>query len=168
MLRTASHLDTRIRSAKVLLVGADFATRKLIRTLLLQAGVTDVHDAADGLAALAAAAELDLDVMVLDWQVAPMRGAEFVRQLRALDPSPASSVPIIMLADHNAAPRVIEAMRLGVHEFLVQPVSAPALRERLASALMTPRPRRPIAAPSLQPQEQAPLDVPSLGAIVAK
>jgi len=168
MLRAGRNLDVTIRSAKVLLAGADFAMRKLMRTLLLQEGVTDVHEAADGPAALAAAAELDPDVMVLDWQVAPMGGAEFLRRLRALDPTPASSVPIIMLADHNAAPRVIEAMRLGVHEFLIQPISGPALRERLASALMTPRLRRPIAAPSLAPQEAPELDVPSLGAIVTE
>ena len=35
---------------------------------------------------------------------------------------------------------VQEAMRLGVHEFLVKPVSGEALHGRLASVLLNPRP----------------------------
>jgi hypothetical protein len=34
---------------------------------------------------------------------------------------------------------VIEAMRLGVHKFLVKPISGRALYERLASVLLKPR-----------------------------
>jgi two-component system chemotaxis response regulator CheY len=131
-----------IRSARVLIVDEDFTTRKLIRTLLLSLGITDVHDAGDGESGLASVAAFDPDVVILDWQMAGMHGAEFVRRVRSPDASAASAasnVPIIMLTGHGEQSRVIEAMRLGVHEFLVKPVSGEALRQRLASVLRNPR-----------------------------
>jgi two-component system chemotaxis response regulator CheY len=128
-----------IRSARVLIVDEDFTTRKLIRTLLLSLGITDVHDAGDGESGLASVAAFDPDVVILDWQMAGMHGAEFVRRVRSPDASAASNVPIIMLTGHGDQSRVIEAMRLGVHEFLVKPVSGEALRQRLTSVLRNPR-----------------------------
>ena len=65
-------------------------------------------------------------VLILEWDAPSMRGTEFVRRLRALDRSPYANVPIIMLTDHSAPTQVAEAMRLGVHEFLMKPVSAAA------------------------------------------
>jgi two-component system, chemotaxis family, chemotaxis protein CheY len=129
-----------IRSARILIVADEFHVRKSIRTLLLAAGVTDVHDAADGAGGLLAAGTLDPDVVILDWQMPAMEGPEFVRRLRALDQPALPHVPIIMLTGHGGQSRVIEAMRLGVHEFLLKPVSGQALQERLASVLVHPRP----------------------------
>ena len=168
MRPSSNNLDAALKSAKILLVGAEFGTRRNIRTLLLSAGVNDVHDAPEGEAGLAAVAELDPDVVILDWQAPGMRGADFVRRLRADDRLSSASVPVVMLTDHRGSVPVAEAMRLGVREFLVKPVSAPALRERLGLALTTPRLRR-TPAPSLQPQD-APewIDHPAADAIVAK
>jgi two-component system, chemotaxis family, chemotaxis protein CheY len=129
-----------VRSARVLIVDEEFTTRKVIRTLLLSLGVTDVHDAGDGESGLAAIGTFDPDVVILDWQMDGMHGAEFVRRVRSPDTSAVSNVPIIMLTDHSEQSRVIEAMRLGVHEFLVKPVSGQALQQRLVSVLRNPRP----------------------------
>jgi len=42
-------------------------------------------------------------------------------------------VPIIMLSSHGERWRVIEAARIGVNEYLVKPVSAQALLDRMVS-----------------------------------
>jgi two-component system, chemotaxis family, chemotaxis protein CheY len=129
-----------IRSARILIVDEEFTTRRVIRMLLLSLGVTDVHDAGDGESGLAAVTSFDPDVVILDWQMAGMHGAEFVRRVRSPQTSAVSNVPIIMLTGHSQQSRVIEAMRLGVHEFLVKPVSGKALQQRLDSVLRNPRP----------------------------
>jgi two-component system, chemotaxis family, chemotaxis protein CheY len=140
MPSSAKNIAATIRSARILIVDDEFHVRKSIRMLLLAAGVTDVHDAADGAGGLLAAGALDPDVVILDWQMPGMDGPEFVRRLRAPDQAALPNVPIIMLTGHGGQSRVIEAMRLGVHEFLLKPVSGQALRERLASVLVHPRP----------------------------
>ncbi len=133
-------IDAVIRSAKILIVDDEFYMRKVVRTLLLSMGVTDVHDAPDGANGLVAIRTLHPDVVLLDWQMAGMNGPDFVRVVRSPASLPHPSVPIIMLTGHGEHSRVVEAMRLGVHEFLVKPISAKALYERLASVLLNPRP----------------------------
>jgi DNA-binding response OmpR family regulator len=49
-------------------------------------------------------------------------------------------VPIIMLTGHGERSRVIEAVQVGVNEFLLKPVSSKALYTRLVSVLTNPRP----------------------------
>jgi two-component system chemotaxis response regulator CheY len=153
MPSSANNIAAAIRSARILIVADEFHVRKSMRTLLLAAGVTDVHDAADGQSGLLAAGTLHPDVVILDWQMPGMDGPEFVRRLRAPDQLALPNVPIIMLTGHGGQSRVIEAMRLGVHEFLLKPVSDQAVRERLASVLEHPRPmaqhrdHHPAAAP---------------------
>ena len=44
-----------------------------------------------------------------------------------------------MLTGHGERWRVLEAVRLGVHEFLLKPVSSDALRERILSVLAKTR-----------------------------
>lgn len=140
MLLNAKTIEAQIRSAKLLIVDDEFYMRKVIRTLLLSRGVTDVHDAADGGSGIAAISSLDPDVVLLDWQMAGMDGPEFVRRVRSPETFPFPNVPIIMLTGHSEHSRVVEAMRLGVHEFLLKPVSAKGLYERLVSVLINPRP----------------------------
>ena len=124
MLLNAKTIEAQIRSAKLLIVDDEFYMRKVIRTLLLSLSVTDVHDAADGGNGIAAISSLDPDVVLLDWQMAGMDGPEFVRRVRSPETFPFPNVPIIMLTGHSEHSRVVEAMRLGVHEFLLKPVSA--------------------------------------------
>ena len=140
MQSNANTIEEVIRSAKVLIVDDEFSMRKVIRTLLLSVGVTDVHDAPDGASGLLAITATNPDVVILDWQMAGMSGPEFVRQVRSSDKFPFPYVPIIMLTGHGERSRVVEAMRLGVHEFLLKPVSGKALYDRLASVLLHPRP----------------------------
>ena len=51
-----------------------------------------------------------------------------------------SDVPIIMLSSHGERWRVIEAIRIGVNEYLRKPVSAQALLDRLTLIVAKPRP----------------------------
>ena len=129
-----------LRCAKVLIVDDEFTMRKVIRTLLLSMGVTNVHDVADGAQGLDAILTLEPDVVLLDWEMTGMNGTEFVRRVRSPATFAFPNVPIIMLTGHGEQWRVVQAMRLGVHEFLLKPVSADALKARLASVLLNPRP----------------------------
>jgi two-component system, chemotaxis family, chemotaxis protein CheY len=140
MQSNAGNIDTVIRHANVLIIDDEFSTRKVIRTLLLSMGVTNVHDAPDGASGLSAIGALDPDVVILDWQMDGMSGPEFVRRVRSPDSFTHPNVPIIMLTGHGERAQVVEAMRLGVHEFLAKPVSGKALHERLVSVLLNPRP----------------------------
>jgi DNA-binding response OmpR family regulator len=69
-----------------------------------------------------------------------MNGTEFVRRVRSPGTFAYPNVPIIMLTGHGERSRVIEAVSIGVNEFLLKPVSSKSLQDRLISVLAKPRP----------------------------
>jgi len=131
-------IDAVLKAANVLIVDDEYYTRKVIRTLLTSVGISNIHDAADGMSGLEAIRTFAPDVVLLDWEMPGMDGAEFTRRVRSPDGVVRCNVPIIMLTGHDERSRVLEAMRLGVHEFLLKPVSSSTLLARIAFVLSKP------------------------------
>jgi len=129
-----------IQALCVVVVDDNQHMRKMIRTLLVNCGIKDIYEAADGIAALDVIRTVGPDVVILDWEMPLLSGAELVRIVRSPGVFPIPDVPIIMLSAHGERWRVIEAVKLGVNEYLVKPVSAKALYDRLVSITMQPRP----------------------------
>jgi two-component system chemotaxis response regulator CheY len=124
-----------LAETRVLLVDDEYQIRKVVHGLLLGIGCTNIHEARGGAEALESIHSLAPDVIPLDWTLPDMSGPEFLRRLHAGSGSGSANVPVIMMAGHDQRVGVIEAVRLGVHEFLLKPVSITALQERLASVL---------------------------------
>jgi CheY-like chemotaxis protein len=108
--------------------------------MLSNLGAKSVIEAADGLAALEMIQLRDPDVMVLDWDMPLLNGLEVMRIVRSPGIFPRPNIPVIMLTDRAERSSVAEAMRGGVHEFLIKPTSPKALRDRLLSIIFKPRP----------------------------
>jgi CheY-like chemotaxis protein len=137
---TKKDIEGLIQSLGVLVVDDNQYMRKIVRNLLVNIGVKEVYEAADGLAGLEAIRTIGPDVVVLDWEMPMLNGAELVRIVRSPGVFPMPDIPIIMLSAHGERWRVLEAMRLGVNEFLCTPISAKALFDRLVAILAAPRP----------------------------
>jgi len=133
-------IESRVQSLAVLLVDDSAYMRKLIRNLLMNWGIKAVYEAGDGIMALDAVRNFAPDVVILDWEMPMLSGADTVRIVRSPGVFPMPDIPIIMLTGHREHWRVVEAMRLGVNEYLVKPVSAQALFDRLVSITALPRP----------------------------
>ena len=136
----AKDLAARFAATKVLVVDDEHYMRKVVRTLLMSIGVRTVYEAADGPAGLELIRSMAPDVVILDWQMPGIDGAGFVRMVRSPDTFPFPDVPIIMLTGHGERSRVVEAIKIGVNEFLLKPVSSKALQDRLVAVLTNPRP----------------------------
>jgi two-component system, chemotaxis family, chemotaxis protein CheY len=129
-----------IQSLWVLVVDDNQYMRKMVRNLLVNCGVKDIYEAADGIAALDAIRTLAPDVVILDWEMPLLSGAELVRIVRSPGVFPMPDIPIIMLTGHCERWRVVEAVKLGVNEYLTKPVSTKGIYDRLVSILVQPRP----------------------------
>src|SRR5215813_9496838 len=126
-------------SRKLLIIDDEPYTRKVIRTLLMTLGVKRIQEASDGHSGLDAVCTFTPDIVICDWAMPGLDGPGFVRAVRSPESFPYPDVPIIMLTGHGERSRVIEAARLGVHEYLLKPVSAQALQARIISVLTHPR-----------------------------
>ena len=128
-----------VQNSQVLIVDDNQYMRKVVRNLLVNLGVKRIHEACDGIAGLEAIRLHAPDLVILDWEMPLLNGAELVRIVRSPGVFPVSDVPIIMLTGHVERWRVLEATRLGVNEFLKKPVSAKALMDRMLAILGKPR-----------------------------
>ena len=126
-------------AAKVLVVDDEHYMRKVVRTLLMSIGVRTIYEAPDGPSGLELIRNMAPDVVIVDWQMPGLDGAGFVRMVRSPETFPFPNVPIIMLTGHGERSRVIEAIKIGVNEFLLKPVSSKALQSRMVSVLTKPR-----------------------------
>jgi CheY-like chemotaxis protein len=135
----AKALAQRFAATKVLVVDDEHYMRKVVRTLLMTVGVRTVYEAPDGPAGLELIRSMAPDVVILDWEMPGLDGAGFVRMVRSPDTFPFPDIPIIMLTGHGERRRVIEAVSIGVNEFLLKPVSSKALQDRLISVIAKPR-----------------------------
>jgi len=129
-----------IQSLCVVVIDDNQYTRKMVRTLLLNCGIKDVYEAADGIAGLDTIRTVGPDVVILDWEMPLLNGAELVRIVRSPGVFPMPDVPIIMLSAHAERWRIVEAVKLGVNEYLTKPVSAKAIYDRLVAITAQPRP----------------------------
>ena len=132
--------DKMIEGLVILVADSNLYTRRLTRMMLVNLGVRSIYEAGDGVAALDAIRTVSPDVMILDWDMPILNGQEIMRIVRSPGVFPKPNLPIIMLTDIAKRSRVTAAMRLGVHEFLVKPISPKTLQQRLLGIVLKPRP----------------------------
>jgi two-component system, chemotaxis family, chemotaxis protein CheY len=139
MIRTPKYLEALIHSTRVLVIDDDYYMRKVIRSLLLACGIKTFSEAQNGVSGLEAILTLNPDVVILDWDLPDLNGPEFMRIVRSPLTFPKPAVPIVMLTGQVDREAVVEAVRLGVNEFLCKPVSAMTLHQRILAVRAKPR-----------------------------
>lgn len=114
-------------SQKVLVVDDSGTMRKIIIRSLNAVGLTDTHEAGDGVEALALLERQPFDLVLTDWNMPQKSGVELCRELRAKG----SKVPVFMITTEAEKGRVLEAIQAGVTDYLVKPFTNEALRAKL-------------------------------------
>ena len=122
--------------AVILVVDDDGHIREVVRFALEKAGHR-VIEAADGLAALGAAAAQPIDAVVLDIVMPELDGIEVCRKLREQ-----GSVPILFLSSRDDELDRILGLELGADDYVTKPFSPRELAARVKALL------RRAAAPS--------------------
>jgi len=139
MVPGAYDIAQRLTALRVLIVDDEPTMRRVTRSLLQAIGVKIIHEAGDGRAGLEAISSFAPDVVILDWEMPSPNGPEFVRTVRSPESFCRPDVALIMLTGYGERSRVIEAVNLGVNDFLLKPVSTKALLGRLVSLIIQPR-----------------------------
>jgi len=125
---------------RILVADDNTYARLLLMEILRALGVQHLHEAADGASGLQVMRDHPIDIVMTDLTMEPLDGIDFVRLLRNSPDSPNRMVPVIMVTGHSTLARIREARDAGVNEFLVKPLSAKGVIERLHQAIEHPRP----------------------------
>jgi DNA-binding NarL/FixJ family response regulator len=124
---------------RVLVVDDQDLVRHGLRMILELGGVEVVGEAANGAAAVAAAAELHPDVVLMDLRMPVMDGVQATRQIVQASDGPC----VIALTTFDADEHVVEAIRAGATGFLLKDVTS----EGLLDAVRRAAAGEPVVAP---------------------
>jgi two-component system KDP operon response regulator KdpE len=122
--------------SRILLVEDDHRLRRVL-TLTLETNGYDVTAAADGAAALGAAAAEGPDLVLLDLGLPDVDGAEVIRRIRGWTDS-----PILVLSARHAQAEKVRVLDVGADDYVTKPFGTDELLARVRAAL---RRRQPAA-----------------------
>jgi DNA-binding response OmpR family regulator len=128
-------LETELTGGRVLVVEDDAEITDVLRRSLRKEGY-EVQTAAEGAAALEAAADFNPDVVVLDLGLPGLDGLEVCRRLRA-----DGDVPILILTARSETEDRVEGLDSGADDYLAKPFERQELLARIR-ALLRRRPPR--------------------------
>ena len=123
---------------RVLVVDDNVHMCRLVRAMLNAFGIRQVADAGDGAEALERMEQVQYDILVIDWEMPVLDGADMARLIRNPD-HPYCYAPIIMITGHSTYNRAQEALALGINDVLCKPFSPQTLFDRIADNVLNPR-----------------------------
>ncbi len=117
---------------KILLVDDSRTMRNIWKKVISGLNGAECAEAGDGVEGLAAIAEQGpFDLMLVDWNMPNMNGLEMVNKVRSSD----KSTPIIMVTTEAEKPRIIEALKAGVNNYVVKPFTPDVLMQKIEETL---------------------------------
>lgn len=84
--------------------------------------------------------DYNIDVLVLDWLMPDMSGADLLKWVREHPKETIRFLPVIVCSAYTSSALVEEARDSGANEVMVKPVSASKLAERIQHVIDHPRP----------------------------
>ena len=114
---------------KILLVDDSRTMRNIWKKVVANINNTEVVEASDGLEALKAieANGTPFDLMLVDWNMPNMDGFTLIQKVRETD----KTTPIIMVTTEAEKPRIIEALKAGVNNYVVKPFTPDTLLNKI-------------------------------------
>ena len=115
----------------VLLIDDHALFRSGLETLLERQGIEVIAAVGDGQEGLAAAQELEPDIILLDLRMPDMDGLDVLRRLRERD----TETPVVMLTTSNEDRDLVESLRSGAQGYLLKDMEPSELVSALHSIL---------------------------------
>jgi len=117
-----------------LVVDDDKFSRTFVKTALYQIGIKNTKEAATATEAAEILRSYKIDVVLLDHQMPEQTGLEFAHKIKEGTVADNKALPIIMVTVDTKEKTVLEAKNIGIHEYLVKPISPLALKKRICTA----------------------------------
>jgi phosphoserine phosphatase RsbU/P len=119
---------------QILIVDDDSVTRRLLARTLHSAGY-ECTEAASGDEALAAVRGEQPSLLLLDFEMPGLNGAEVLKKLRDDNDPDVANVPAIMLTGHSGEASEVLCLEAGANDFVTKPINTAVLRARIETQL---------------------------------
>ena len=119
---------------RILVADDDATSRKLLTRILTRAGF-DCAEAPDGIEALKLLRADPPSLLLLDYDMPGMNGAEVLKQLRRDENAAVAQIPAIMLTGHGGEESEVLCLEAGADDFVTKPINDAVLRARIDTHL---------------------------------
>ena len=120
--------------AEILVVDDDAMSRRVLAQLLSAAGY-NCRVSNDGSEALETIHARPPSLLLLDFDMPGLNGAEVLRRLRSDENPTVAQIPAIMLTAHGSDQSEVSCLQAGADDFVTKPVNASVLRARIETQL---------------------------------
>ena len=120
--------------AEILVVDDDAMSRRVLAQLLSAAGY-NCRVSNDGSEALETIHARPPSLLLLDFDMPGLNGAEVLRRLRSDEDPTVAQIPAIMLTAHGSDQSEVSCLQAGADDFVTKPVNASVLRARIETQL---------------------------------
>jgi sigma-B regulation protein RsbU (phosphoserine phosphatase) len=120
--------------AELLVVDDDAMSRRVLAQLLSAAGY-NCRVSNDGSEALETIHARPPSLLLLDFDMPGLNGAEVLRRLRSDEDPTVAQIPAIMLTAHGSDQSEVSCLQAGADDFVTKPVNASVLRARIETQL---------------------------------
>ncbi|MDR3485276.1 MAG: response regulator [Bradyrhizobium sp.] len=120
-----------LKDMRVFIVDDYTTMLRIMRNLLRQLDINSVEEATNGETAYHMLQKSPPDLIISDWNMAPVTGLDLLRKVRA--DSKLRHIPFIMVTAESKTENVIAAKQAGVSNYIVKPFNAETLRAKIAS-----------------------------------
>jgi CheY-like chemotaxis protein len=129
-----------LRDTRLLVVDDHQPMREILKSLLYGLGVRQVSEARDAAQAFEQLRHAPFDLLLTDYDMEGETGVELARKLRRAEGLANRRIPIIMVTGRAEGPVILAARDAGVDEYLVKPLTATSLCQKIEAVLRRRRP----------------------------
>lgn len=119
---------------EILVADDDPTSRRLLVRTLSNAGF-QCQESADGLETLRLVESRVPCLLLLDFDMPGLNGAEVLKRLRANEDPAVAQLPAIMLTGHGGEESEVRCLEAGANDFVTKPINAAVLRARIETQL---------------------------------
>jgi sigma-B regulation protein RsbU (phosphoserine phosphatase) len=120
--------------AEILIADDDAMSRRVLAQLLMAAGYK-CRVSKDGSEALEVVHTTAPSLLLLDFDMPGLNGAEVLQRLRGDDNPVVAQIPTIMLTAHGSEESEVSCLQAGADDFVTKPVNAAVLQARIETQL---------------------------------
>jgi two-component system chemotaxis response regulator CheY len=120
---------------KILIVDDAGVMRKVITRELIDMGIQqlEIVEACDGQQGYDMAVSMELDLILMDWNMPEMLGIDAVAEIRAAG----IKTPIIMVTTEAERSNIIRAIQAGANNYLTKPFSKQDFQAKIQQTIVT-------------------------------